>query len=595
MDLVAWSPGASVRRRVDVTSGNADGVHLVLAPDARVSGLVLDQAGKPVTGVRVVATTGELRPNPEAASIVFSDQQGAFAIERIAPGPLRVSAIHEGALAEVAAGLLEAGGHKHVELTLASGASVEGTVRRQDGKPAEGAVVFAFASVGGYGHSGRWPQPTVATSAARDGKYELTSVPAGDVILRAVSSGDDPRLSLGRQYRPDHVPMALRQGEKKTGVDLVVLKNDLKIHGRVIDAEGRAVPGAALQALADGAGVPGAQTLSQQDGYYVINGLSEGPYSIVAVHPEYSDGRRDQVAAGSGGVELQLKGPGSLSGVVLGQSGRPAGEYVIVGRPLLGVDAAEPELRRAWNSAPLRARVSQADGAFSFATVAPGDYELNAYLPEKSSATLGRIAVAPGEHKTGLRLVVGPGAAIRGRAVEYRTGRPIAGARAEGRGTAYRLLAATADHNGVFLLEGLPAGGTVDFAIIPPRNDYLSDCQHRRMPDGGGTVDIGDVPMFPGSNQALGMRAQIATGLWFHSQESRPAVYSVAPSSVAERAGVRVGDFVIALNDIDVQKQSSSVAEGLLATSGQTIKLTLLSGAERRSIRLQRPDSESGQ
>jgi hypothetical protein len=326
----------------------------------------------------------------------------------------------------------------------------------------------------------------------------------------------------------------------------------------------------------------------------VIDGLSAGPHTILAVHPDYSDGRRDAIAAGSSGIEVELKGPGALAGVVLADGARPASEYVLVGRPVLGSSPAEHELRRAWNSAPLLARVSQADGAFSFARVEPGTYDLTAYLPDKRSATLRAVSVAPGEHKRGLRLAAGRSATIRGRAIDYQTGRPIAGARAEGRGTAYRQLTATADRNGVFTLEGLPVGGMVDFAVIPPRNDYLSDCQHRLIPEGGGTIDIGDVPMFPGSNQALGMRAQIATGLWFHSQEGRPAVYSVAPGSTAERAGVRAGDFVIAVNDKDVRQQSSSVAEGLLATGGQSIKLTLLYGAGRRTVQVDRADPGAG-
>jgi hypothetical protein len=256
---------------------------------------------------------------------------------------------------------------------------------------------------------------------------------------------------------------------------------------------------------------------------------------------------------------------------------------------VLGVDAAEHELRLAWSRPPLRARVSQADGAFAFASVSPGTYELDAFLPDKTSASLRSITVAGGERKTGLRLVTQPSAAIRGRAVDYRTGRPVAGARAEGRGTAIQQVAATADAQGVFTLEGLPAGKLVDFAIIPPRNDYLTDNQHRVMPAKGGIVDIGDVPLFPGSNQTLGMRGAVVTGLWFQSQEGRPAVYSVVPGSPGATAGARPGDLVLAVDETDVRAQSSSVTEGLVASAGPSIKLTLTSGGEPRVISVQRP------
>jgi hypothetical protein len=197
-------------------------------------------------------------------------------------------------------------------------------------------------------------------------------------------------------------------------------------------------------------------------------------------------------------------------------------------------------------------------------------------------ATLRAIKVAGGERRTGLRLVAQPSGTIRGRAIDYQTGRPIAGARAEGRGMSIGQIGAVADATGRFTLAGLPPGQLVDFAIVAPSGDYITDCQHRVMPAKGGTVEIGDVPLFPGPQQRLGARGAMATGLWFQSQEGRPAVYSVVPGSPGDLAGVRPGGFVLAVDDTDVRKLSSSVVEGLVATGSRLFKLTIQSGGDPR-------------
>ena len=537
----------------------------------------------------MLAATGA--PPGGSSAVSYSDERGRFRIEGLTAGPLTVSAIHEAGFAEVSGGLLEEGARKDVEVILTGRASVSGTVRRQDGRVAAGAQVFAFA--GPWGQS-PWGQPTAATRTAADGGYRIESLPPGELLLRAMNVGDDPFTGLvSRQPRPDRVPLVVRAGEAKAGVDLVVLKNDLRISGRVIDGQGSPVGGAALNALpdGDGAAVPQSRTLSQGDGQFVIEGLSEGPHAIVVAHPDYPQTRRENVAAGAGGVELRLQRSGSLAGVVIGPGERPAPTYVIVARPTLGANATENDLRAGWFGPALRVGVlSQPDGAFTFESVPAATYEIVAYLPDRSVATLPPVAVASGERKTGLRLVTQPGATIRGRVIDYRTGFPIAGVRVQGRGNARNSLAATAGTDGWFSLEGLPAGKVVDFAVAAPRGDYLTDCQHRFIPAKGGTVEIGDVHLFPGPAQKLTIAGQTATGLWFHSQEGRPTVYAVAPGSSAAAAGARNGEFVLAVDDVDVRKLSSSVVEGLVATGGRTVKLTVQSSGSPRILNVPRID-----
>jgi RNA polymerase sigma factor (sigma-70 family) len=586
--VTASAPRGLGRARADATAADVRGLRVALSADAAVAGVVLDRDRRPAPNARVVATTGTGQDGRN--TIGYSDQQGRFRIERLPPGPLSLAVTHEAGIGELDAGVLAAGALQQVEIVLAAGASVTGTVRREDGRPAPGAPVFALAEMLGR-FMGRWPQPASATRAGPDGRYRIDGVPAGEVLLRALNAGDDPITGMGnRQLRRDLVPLVLRAGERREGVDLIVLRSDLVIRGRVLDTEGGPVTGAVLTAWPDGSYSSGreAPVLSQEDGAFAIDGLGPGRYSIEVSHADHSTARLEHIAAGASGVELRLARPGALAGVVTGPEG-PASQYTIVARPVLGPSPTEHDLRDSWSRASFKAPVARPDGAFTFPSVPPGTYEITAYLADRRVASLAPLTIAPGERKTGVRLVAQPGVTIRGRVVDYRTGEPVVGARAEGRGTAYGQLTATTDGAGRFVLEGLAAGRLVDFAVVGPGAGYLTDCQHRLMP-AKGTVDIGDVPLFPGPTQKLTVLGAAATGLWFHSQEGHPTVYSIMPGSPSDLAGARIGDPVLAVDDTDVRRLSSSVVEGLVATGGRTVRLTLQSPAGPRVVSVPRPE-----
>jgi protocatechuate 3,4-dioxygenase beta subunit len=587
----ASSPRGIGRARVEATAADVQDVRVALSAEGAVTGVVLDRERRPAANARIVATTGTGQDGRN--TIGYSDEQGRFRIERLPPGALSLAVTHEAGIGELDAGMLAAGALQQVEIVLAAGSSVAGTVRLEDGRPAPGAQVFALAEMLGR-FMGRWPQPVSATRAGPDGRYRIDGVPPGEVLLRALSVGDDPLTGMGnRRLRRDLVPLVLRSAERREGVDLIVLRSDLVIRGRVLDTEGRPVAGAVSSAWPDGAGSSGreAPVLSQEDGAFSIDGLAPGPYSIEVSHADLSTARLEHVAAGASGVEVRLARPGALAGVVVGAAG-PATQYTIVARVVLGPSPTEHELRDSWSRASFKAQVTQPDGTFTFPSVPPGTYEIDAYLPDRRVATLAALTIAPGERKTGVRLVAQSGVAIRGRVVDYRTGQPVVGARAEGRGTALGQLTATTDGAGMFLLEGLPAGRMVDFAVVGPRAGYLTDCQHRLMP-AKGAVEIGDVPLFPGPTQKLTVLGAAATGLWFHSQEGHPTVYSVMPGSPSEAAGARIGEPVLAVDDTDVRALSSSVVEGLVATGGRSVRLTVQAPAGPRVVHVPRPEPGS--
>ncbi len=240
---------------MDATSGDVEGIRLVLEEredTAAITGVVLDSKRNPVPEARVVASTGAAPTAPTV--VVYSDHKGSFRIQRgPAPGPPTVSAIHESGVSEVWLGLLEMGVAKHVEVVLSAGASVSGTVSREDGQPASGAQVFVVT------HRARVQRQPVASARGR--RPDRLSRHLSDHIGAAgqhghpacENPGDDPFTGLqSRRPRPDRVPVVVRAGEKRTGVDLVVLRNDLTLRCWITDVEGRPVASAELTAVPDG-------------------------------------------------------------------------------------------------------------------------------------------------------------------------------------------------------------------------------------------------------------------------------------------------------------------------------------------------------
>jgi RNA polymerase sigma factor (sigma-70 family) len=584
--VAATAAGYSpVRQRVDLGAGDVTGVTLALAAEASVTGRVVDEGGRPVPGahlsVSVRSEAGDRGGTVGRGD--DSDGQGRFRLDRLAPGALRITVTHGPGIADLGPLPIAAGETRQVEIVLSAGAEVTGLIRREDGSPAGGAHVYA--NVDGW-----QPTPAAAAVAGPDGRYRLSALHPGDVMIRAVEPGNDPFPGFAsRQPRADQAPLVLRSGEQRSGVDLTVLRNDLSIRGRVVDAEGHAVAGAVIRAAANGVlADPGyGRTLSGDDGQLAIEGLSRGIYTISVTHPDFAEQRRDGLAAGASGLEVRLERAGALGGRVIGLEGEPVPEFAMTARPIVGAAPSEWELWRHWAGGEGRQLVYRPDGEFLFPRLAPGTYDLQAQIPGGLVATLARVSVGAGERRDGLRVLAHRAVALRGRVIDQLTGQPIARARVEGRGMAAGQLAVTADAGGAFVLGGLPGGEEVEFAVMGPTTDYLNDAQHRTTPVSG-AAELGDIPLFPGPRQKLTQLGPGSTGLSIHSRDGHPVVFAVHPGGPGARAGVSGGEAVLAVDGRDVRALSGSVVEGMLASGDGPVRLRLRAGEEVREVTVTR-------
>jgi RNA polymerase sigma factor (sigma-70 family) len=572
-ELAASAPGyQSARVPIALASGNPEPVDFRLSPEAALSGTVLDENRRPVAGVQVTATAGgdPLAHRGVLGRATQSDGEGRFRIDRLAAAPLTLAFSHAAGVADWGPFPMAAGENRTIEVVLGAGAQVAGTVRREDGHPASGAVVYAQ-------HQNRGPIRADAALVGTDGRYQLAGLHPGDTLIYVEEAG---HRALGavvsRAPRPDRIRLALRSGDRHTDLDLTILRSDLRISGQVRDAQGRPVAGAVLRTGPSGAARDPfyARASSNEDGRFNVDRLGPGPHTISVWHPDLAPQRREGVLAGTGDLQLNLDRAGSLAGRVVGADGRARTNYWIIARPTIASDVSEWARWRHWNGGERRQRVLSPDGAFLFTQLVPGTYDLHAYSPDRQVAAL-RATASSGERTGGLQLILQRQVQIKGRVVDHTSGRPVSGARVEARGTAAGLVAAEADAGGAFSLDGLPAGEPVGFTVLAPGGDYLTDSQHRTTPAAGGAIDIGEVPLYRGPRATLSNAGAGAAGLSIHTREGRPFLFVVSAQGPAAQAGARPGDLVLSVDGGDVRRLGGSVAEGLLGAAGRTVRLTV--------------------
>jgi uncharacterized GH25 family protein len=162
---------------------NAARLLLALTLPSFLAGRVVDSAGQPVPGARVVAEEGSL-PDfgvayglPEGAgSAVRTDAQGRFRIEPVPAGSqfsLRVEHPRYARGQRVSQRVRS--GTDSTRIVLAPGGSITARVRREDGAPVARAAVRCIGIPGGF----------EAGSTDSDGRFKFSELPAGTYTVVA--------------------------------------------------------------------------------------------------------------------------------------------------------------------------------------------------------------------------------------------------------------------------------------------------------------------------------------------------------------------------------------------------------------------------
>lgn len=272
------------------------------------------------------------------------------------------------------------------------------------------------------------PQVTLTLSIAAEGKPVAGAEVglAGEHCRRSGRSDDAGELEFvcppghlqltvaAKGYARERRALELRANSLDERVELAP---GARVRGVVRDDNQRPVPSATVTARVLGpAPIEPWTTLSAEDGTFQFETLPLGSIAL-----EIADGGAHEtitlaeLALPAEALEVVLRRTAAISGTVLDPFGRPASARVTLAGS--GV----------W---PARSSKSDASGAFEFALVPEGVYEIRAETDSAVSATLEGVQVQPGS-RAQIEVSLQPAAALSGKVCDAASGHALAGAELE--------------------------------------------------------------------------------------------------------------------------------------------------------------------
>lgn len=539
----------SASQPLTVAEGDVKGLNLKLGAAGKIDGRVVDANGQPVVNALVTADVMPERPGQPFTMVPArrTDADGRFVLKPVGAGRLHLSAQHETAgIVRMPPQPLADGEQKTMTLKLNPSSSIEGTVRFDDGTPAANVTVAAYNTDRGFSMG---PNPSATTG--RDGSYALKTMDPGNYEVRAVRSAG----ARGNADKYDPQRIALAVGETKRGVDLKLKKGGKIIAGLVV-AAGKPLPNAMVYLERDTEGRVRAfrwrgeqpPALTDAEGKFTIEDIEEGTYVVSAEHATFAEAEVAGVAAGSTGVKLELPQAASIAGVLVTEAGTPvANANVTVVPPI-----ADERDKRARMSAGAFGgdlstyRIADPSGAFLLGRLAPGTYDVKATTADGRAASQ-TVTVTAGEKKTGVRLVVEVGLKIVGRVVGMTTNEPLADAMVN-LSSPGRSIQAKTGADGRFELAGVTPGESVNL-MVHVGQDWVPERMDVDVPKTREPIDVGTIPLMKGSwEDRAKNNANVGVGVQLTWKQGRVSTAFVVPGGAAEKAGIKLGDVVTAVD-----------------------------------------------
>jgi carboxypeptidase family protein len=440
--IAARARGFGRAERNDVRPGAS--VEVFLFPGASLSGVVRDDAGRPVAGAEVRAEGDQSwgAPPPER-----SDARGEFRLDGVPPGEYTVVA-REGARAPgIAVAVVEPGGEATVSLTVSDGGYAVGRIVDAEGRPVAGQV--RVESWNGRSLPG-FACDSLAANTKADGSFALGPLPVGSLGVAASA----PRFATRR------VDAELAARGRTVDLGDLALDAGLAIRGRVHDREGNGIAGAEVHAERHGPGSPSeGEAVSEADGGFVVGGLELGSHDLRATALGYAPA---EATATSGGdpVDLVLEPGGQMEGRVVDADGSPVEDARVW---------AENERGRSGSGGVLGGRSDEGDGRFVVRDVAAGRYALQVLAGSRGEAAVTDVRVVAGRTTNVGTITLGRGGTLQGTVVDGE-GSGIAGATVVAHLDASRrreTFRSQTESSGAFELRGLPVGSLYVSAFHP--------------------------------------------------------------------------------------------------------------------------------
>lgn len=562
-----------------------------VADGARLRGTVLAHDGTPVGGASVNAQPAIADDGWKSWQWEETEADGTFEMDGLRGGTYKVSASPDDAPETEKPISVEVPdqGEASVEIRLAQGGTIAGTVRDEDGQPVARVHVRAQGRRGGF----RWGGND-GTQTLDDGSFRLEGVAPGSYRVTAARDS----WGWGSELRAPGKTDDDKAGEKvevKAGqtarADLLVESLSGVIRGKVVDGSGAAVTDAFVDAEreSDSAAAEAGGTrrsmrwgwsrtpiLTDTDGAFAIEKLSPGTYTVRAYRKGGGEALVEHVAVGTT-VTVTIRPTGSIAGDVTVSGGGSPDQVTIT------VLDEKTGFRR-------REEFFRTEGAFVMRELPAGTYEISA----SSSAGTGKAeaVLSDGQELRGVAVTLAARGGVTGRLITADTGVPLPGYLVEVTpfgssefGFEGGSMPPTTDADGKFEIKSAPTGKVQLMAFAFGQQDAEYAFARKVVTlEGGKTLDVGDIKVPKLRNKM----SEDPGDLGFELEQKMPTddpekdkliVKIVRPDGPAAKAGMKVGDEIVSIDGQDVRSDPYQFWQLAFVAPGTTLSFGLERGA----------------
>lgn len=459
--------------KVEVTA------QVTLRPGAAISGRVVNEQGKPVSGARVLAVDASKLFSLESGKLdsVMTNDKGQFRIAAVAAGTYRLAARHDDYAPADSEPMTVDGSTPltDVELELREGGTVSGRVVDKGGK----GVAWAAVRVG---------RPSNVAMGLGGVLRQATANEQGEFVMKGLPREKLSLLAIGEQASSEAQAEDLTAKPKATDI-VLTLTVDGQIAGKVVNDKGEPVAEAQVSALPDifGQGIPDdlrlrglAAETTDGGGHFEFRGLPDGTYRLRAARASLSDRAflqpGTQAATGDTDVTLVLADNGSIKGRLAFDDGGPVKVFTVAVTIPPGIPVANDK------------------GEFVIPDVPPGKHDVTFRGPDFAELSRPGVEVQAGRPTDLGTVTVKRGRYATGH-VRDANGQPVAGATV-GVARAFR-------GNGDSILAGVSAVADEFLGLRTDQTNERGEFRIRGLPNDKEMVIIAEHPVTGRSNPEL--------------------------------------------------------------------------------------------
>ncbi|HEX4960575.1 MAG TPA: carboxypeptidase-like regulatory domain-containing protein [Thermoanaerobaculia bacterium] len=466
---------------------------LLPSPVPAITGLVVDEGGKPVAGaeVRIVRSNGEVLWGSPESRLATTAADGSFRFAPLEPGaPFALTASRQGfAPATLFASVPQPPrASSPVRVALTHGRTASGRVLDPRQRPISGAAVQLT----------HVPLQTASEDEPELGPFRAETDPDGGFQIPDLPPGLFGLRIEGAELVPlPEKEVVISQGEGPLDLGTFTLEGRAPVAGWIVDPAGQPIEGVEVWIVPDSPGSmaqedreAGPAAVTGRDGRFELRDRSVGNHEkLRACARGYLPAEAEVPGPAAAEPRIELTPTLRLSGKVVSVEGEPLPGASVFAN-LTGSSARDRVLLGLAPSCPqVGSAVTGAEGAFTLELQEPGEYLLSAWGAGHVASNRNRLEV-PAEGLDGVEIRMSGGAVVTGHLADLE-GHPVGGA-AISISNSEANAQTVSDSGGDYLLEGVAPG---EQDLLVTHADYETVGRHVQIPAAGTRFDLALTPL----------------------------------------------------------------------------------------------------